>query len=163
MSIKFVKLNGYVKGDIEKVISEIESLKQQKNHFPTNEEIIEFAKNPKTEIHKSYEWDDRVCGVLYRKVQTLRILNDCGFRKVEKDEKGNDIIVLGEKKAIPLYESVKIETGNDGDEIREYTNVLTAFQSNDKQQIKLVGQAIKKYLQIAQEKFDIYNDMMNKL
>ena len=68
MSVKwgFMKF----KADAEKCYREIESLGEVKS-----EEIVEFAKDDKTELHKCFEWDDTKAAERWRVQQARFVCN----------------------------------------------------------------------------------------
>lgn len=52
----------------------------------TPEEVIEKAKDKKSELHKCFEWDDKVAGQKFRLQQARQVLNNLVFIPVEKEE-----------------------------------------------------------------------------
>lgn len=78
------KTGGYnYKADANKIGHEIEKIE-----IKTPEEIVNYARNEKTELHKVFEWDDKTASELYRKQQATGVLNSLVY-VVRKDV--NDI------------------------------------------------------------------------
>lgn len=66
------RVGGYnYKADANLVGHEIEQL-----DFKTPENIVEYARDKDTELHKVFEWDDSVASELYRKNQATTMLNN---------------------------------------------------------------------------------------
>lgn len=78
MSVKW-KIDGIFKADAEKVYSEIGDLRT------TPEEVVEKAKDPESELHKCFEWDDSVAAEKYRIVQAREVLRSIVYVEVSKD------------------------------------------------------------------------------
>ena len=62
------KFDGLFAGDPKKCYDEIG------NKQVTPEEVLNIAKNKKTELHKCFEWDDTVAANKYRLVQARQII-----------------------------------------------------------------------------------------
>lgn len=75
---KFMKL----KGDPEKVYAELQSLGD--NIQPSD--IVDFARNKKTELHKCFEWDDEVAAENYRLSQARTIMVNLVYTEPEEKE-----------------------------------------------------------------------------
>lgn len=74
------KVNLYGDADAQKVYEEI----GEKNTTP--EEILEKAKDPDSELHKCFEWDDSKAAHLYRLGQARTIMANLVFVSDKKDE-----------------------------------------------------------------------------
>jgi len=68
------------KADAQKVYEEIG------DNSITPEEVIEIAKNKKSELHKCFEWDDKIAGQKFRLQQARQVLNNLVFIPVKKEE-----------------------------------------------------------------------------
>ena len=66
MQIKW-KFDNFYKADANKVYEEI-------GEKSTPEEIVEKAKNPNSELHKCFEWDDSIAGAKYRIIQARTLI-----------------------------------------------------------------------------------------
>lgn len=64
------KTPGLFKGDPEKVKSELDTLGAS---FKP-EDIVELAKNPNTELHRCFEWDDKIAADKYRISQARTLI-----------------------------------------------------------------------------------------
>ena len=60
---------GLHKGDAQKCYDECQTLEEV---TPAN--VLEKARNKKTELHKCFEWDDSVAGEKYRLIQARQII-----------------------------------------------------------------------------------------
>lgn len=82
------KIGGIFKADAEKVASEITNI----GDGCTPIEIVEYAKNPSTELNKCFEWNDTVAAEKYRINQAGDVLRNLIIVKVdEKEEKPTNI------------------------------------------------------------------------
>lgn len=80
--IKWKSNNGFFKGvDAEKVHAEIETL----GELYSAEDIVDKARNPESELHKCFEWDDTEAAEKYRQYQA-RIVVDSLMVVVEREE-----------------------------------------------------------------------------
>lgn len=73
------KVNLYGNADAQKVYEEIGE------ETTTPEEILEKAKDPNSELHKCFEWDDKKAAYKYRLQQARTIM--CNLVFVSRDEK----------------------------------------------------------------------------
>lgn len=76
------KFNGLYKADAEKVAGEIESLPSREP-----QDIVDYARNENTELHKCFQWDDSIAANEYRKQQARDIV--CKLVYIP-DEKPNE-------------------------------------------------------------------------
>lgn len=107
------KVNGVFKANPEAVYHEIETI----GDSASPESIVEYAKNDRTELHKCFEWDDKIAGHKYRLEQARHILTLIVV-KADDEEK--------EKGFTPVRIFVK-----SGDAPREYTKVNIAVRNED--------------------------------
>lgn len=63
------KINGIYKADAQKCYEEIG------DSSVSPEEVLNKARDKKTELHKCFEWDDKVAGEKYRLQQARMIIN----------------------------------------------------------------------------------------
>ncbi len=78
MSVKW-RIDGIFKADAEKVYSEIGDTSI------TPEEVLRRAKDPNTELHKCFEWDDSIAAEKYRIEQARMVLRQIVYVEVKKD------------------------------------------------------------------------------
>lgn len=77
------KINGIFKADAQKVDSEIKGIGKS----ATPQQVYEYAKgNPDSELHKCFEWDDRVAAEKYRLSQAQKIIQFIVRVPVSKDK-----------------------------------------------------------------------------
>lgn len=62
-------IQGLFKADAQKCYDECQTLKEV-----TPEQVLEKAKNKRTELHKCFEWDDTVAGEKYRLIQARDVI-----------------------------------------------------------------------------------------
>lgn len=74
-------INGIFKADAEKVSDELSAIKCT----PSN--VVEHARNPKTELHKCFEWNDSIAGEKYREHQAQQVIRNLVIIKEETEEK----------------------------------------------------------------------------
>ena len=77
------KFNGMFNADAETVSKEIETIE---NATPQN--ILEYAKNENTELHKCFDWDDTSAANKWRLQQARQIV--CNLVYKEKEETKNE-------------------------------------------------------------------------
>lgn len=68
------------KADAQKVADEIKSIGESVRP----EEIVDFARNPDTELHKLFEWDDTKAAELYRRQQARTIFCSIVYTETDK-------------------------------------------------------------------------------
>lgn len=64
------KIGGLFKADACEVAKEIYSMGDSVKPA----DLVEFARNPESELHKCFEWDDSVAGEKYRELQASKVL-----------------------------------------------------------------------------------------
>ena len=94
------KVNIYGNADAQKVYEEI----GDQNISP--EELVEKAKNPKSELHKCFEWDDKKAAEKYR-IQQARTLM-CNLVFVTDDEKDDVRVFYNLTFEKPEYHPTKL-------------------------------------------------------
>lgn len=77
------KIDGIFKADPQKVADEIDALGGE----VTPEQLVEAAKDKKSELHKCFDWDNRVAAEKWRKHQARQIM--CFLVIRNEDEDGN--------------------------------------------------------------------------
>jgi hypothetical protein len=70
------------RADPEKVAREVSRL----GNFPTARDVLDEARNPKSELHQCFEWDDTLAGIKYRIIQAQKVLSF--LVRVENDKDG---------------------------------------------------------------------------
>lgn len=70
------------------------------------EEILEKAKDPNSELHKCFEWDDKKAGKLYRLEQARHIV--CNLVFVTDDEKEEPVRVFHISTEPKVYKPTKL-------------------------------------------------------
>ena len=75
------KINGIFKADAQKVADEIDALGEE----VTPEQLVEAAKDKKSELHKCFDWDNKVAAEKWRKHQARQIMCFLVIRKDDGD------------------------------------------------------------------------------
>lgn len=96
------KFNGMFKADAEIVSKEIETID---NATPQN--ILEYAKNENTELHKCFDWDDTSAANKWRLQQARQIVCNLVYKEETKNEQSTALRVFYQSSE-NKYESTKI-------------------------------------------------------
>jgi len=64
------KVQGIFKADASKVATEVSEI----GEAVTPDDLVAYAKDEKSELHKCFEWDDSIAGAKYRKLQAQKVL-----------------------------------------------------------------------------------------
>lgn len=94
------------KADANKCAKEIESLGEK----VTPQQIVDYARDENTELHKVYEWDDSIAAEKYRIYQTRIVIANLVFeepKKTSNGEKASFQIYYNVEKGSNTYEHVK--------------------------------------------------------
>lgn len=95
------KMNGIFKADAEKVASELEKLG---NEYSLSD-VVERAKDKKSEMHSCFEWDDAIASQKYREQQAAVMLRMLVYTKKDGDseEKTNIRFIVSTGKRDNTY------------------------------------------------------------
>jgi hypothetical protein len=127
--------------DPKKVQEELDSLKT-KGKLPDLDKIIEKARDPKTELHKCYEWNKDKAFETYLRSQTRYI---CNHLRVTYTNPETQKVEL----EVSYYTSVKTETG------RRYVPTVDSMQQPQLKEL-VIAEAIQ-YFEKARDKLQMYN------
>jgi len=144
----------------EKVYQEVEIIRKEINSKTQPEDLIEYAKDPNTELHKCFEWDNTKAAFAHRKQQARMVLNGLYITKVKikditiEDVKVSECIIKPiEENKVEKYYNPPIESLSREDE----AEILIKQVLND---LYPLLEKLKKYILIAKS----YNpDIMNSL
>lgn len=126
----------FANADANKVGKELEVIEKEKEL--TRETVLEYAKNKKSELHKCFEWDDKIAGEKYRLFQATNILTSISIVYEEEP-----------KKTTRMYVSIK----NNNDK-REYKNIISVLE-NDEDYKKLLSKAKKDFISYKEKYQDL--------
>ena len=85
--MKYVWNNVGFKADANSVGKELEQL--ERTTSLTNEEVLKYAKSHQnSELHKCFEWDDKIAGEKFRMQQATKLL--CSISIVYEDNNNNE-------------------------------------------------------------------------
>jgi len=76
------KFSGVFRGDAEKIYSEIQSIGEE----ATAKQILDYARDENTELHKCFEWDDSIAAERWRLQQARLIVGNLVYQEPEKQE-----------------------------------------------------------------------------
>lgn len=105
------KVSGLYKADAQAVATELSAIKC------TPENIVEYAKDEGSELHKCFEWDDTIAGHKYRCIQAQQVVRSLVIVREETQE----------KTPLRLFY-------NTGDRTGEYKPVKLVMQNQDEYQ-----------------------------
>jgi hypothetical protein len=106
-------------------IQELENIRKKHNNILKPEDVVEFAANPKTALHKKFTWDDREAARQYRLWQAREIIRI-------------SVNVLPQNnKPFKAYVSIKEDRKNPGGGYRSMIEVMNDTELRK----KLLGQA----------------------
>ena len=99
MTVKW-KIDGVFKADAEKVYSEIGDLKT------TPEDVVKKARDPGSELHKCFDWNDTTAAEKYRLIQARAILRSIVYVEVKKEDAPVRVYQITEQKHV--YQPTKL-------------------------------------------------------
>lgn len=76
------KFGSMFKGDAEKIYSEIQSIGEE----ATAKQILDYARDESTELHKCFEWDNSIAAERWRLQQARLIVCNLVYQEPEKQE-----------------------------------------------------------------------------
>lgn len=109
----------------EQRVAELEQIRTRSGGFLNPEDVVVFAKNPKTALHSWFTWDDTEAAAQYRLWQARQVIRVCVT--VHEDVKGPPI-----RTYVSLYD----DRGENG------YRLLTDVMSDDELRAKLLAQAL---------------------
>ena len=108
---------GY-KADANKVGRELEIIEEREEL--TRETVVEYAKDKNSELHKCFEWDDKIAGEKYRLEQATKVLTSIAIVVDEEP-----------KKVTRMFVNIK------NDDKKSYKNIISVLENNDEYQLLL--------------------------
>lgn len=120
------------KADANKVGKELENIGNELKA----EDVVNYGTNENTELHKCFEWDDKIAGKKYRLVQANSII--CSIS-----------IVTDEKELDSTRAYVNIKTRDSG---RKFKNIAEVIDNDDEYQ-QLINKA-KEEFENCKEKYE---------
>ena len=112
------KIDGIYKADAEKVFEELDGIKC------APENIVDYAKSDKTELHKCFEWDDTIAGHKYRCMQAQGVIRNLVIVNEKSEEKTPLRLFYNTGDRSGEYKSVKMIMRNED----EYAELLKKAQ-----------------------------------
>lgn len=130
--------------DANKVGKELEKI-ESKGEL-TRDAVLEYAKNKKSELHKCFEWDDKIAGEKFRLYQATNVLTSISIVYEEEP-----------KRTTRMYVNIKNEK-----EKREYKNIISVLE-NDEEYKQLLDKAERDFVSYKEKYQSILqlNDLKN--
>ncbi len=102
------KIQGIYKADAGVVGNEIQSIGEQ---F-TTKDIVNKAKDKNTQLHKLFEWNDKIAGKKYREIQAGDIIRNLVVVKVDTEtgtsKKTNIRVFVSDNRRNGVYKSITV-------------------------------------------------------
>ena len=133
-----------LKADAQKVGAELETLNEDQQGL-TPAAILDKARDPDTELHKCFEWDDTEAAEQYRLVQARFLVRNLVITKEDRDEVRIEL-------QIRAYESVKVENHN------RYVPTIQAL--NDPDTRREIIHTLMNDISELQRKLQLYKDIV---
>lgn len=125
------RVPSYFKGvnatKVEREISALDAI--------TPRNIVEYARDEKSELHKCFEWDDTIAAQKHREYQARQILSQIVVKHVEDDK----------EKLVPVRVFVNTKRNT-----KEYKNISFVIQDRDEYEL-LVERARKELVSFVQK------------
>lgn len=128
----------FANADANKVGHELEEIEKEKGSL-TRVDVLEKAKNPRTELNKCFEWDDSIAGEKWRLQQASFILTSISVKTEEIE---------------PTRYYVNVKTV---DEEKIFKNIKAVIQ-NEEEYNQLLERAKNEFINYKQK----YEKMINK-
>jgi hypothetical protein len=144
------KIKGLFKADAEAVYEEITSLGEE----VTPEQVVEFAKDKNTELHKCFEWDNRKAAHKYRIAQAQSIFRNIAYVKEYADEEGNGQTVI--VRAITCTNERK-NTYETIERCIENPESFARLQASMLKDLTIFTQRYERYASLKAEYFDLFD------
>jgi hypothetical protein len=122
---------------------ELENIAKKNGGILRAQDVVEFAKDPKTELHKSFEWDDSEAAKRYRIVQAQQVIR-CHVIQIESDSG---------PRTVRAYQSLPSMRGN-----HEYVKTSDCL-SNDEWKDEMLKTALRE-LNSFREKYGILSKLV---
>jgi hypothetical protein len=120
----------------DKIVEELEKIRQKNDGYLRPEDVIKEAQNIKNILHSHFEWDNKKAGQEYRLWQARQLISVC-------------VVTIGNKtEPIRAYVSLTTDRHN-GNGYRAMTEILT----NTKLRSQMLAEALKE-LQIFKNKYN---------
>lgn len=138
---------GFVKADANKCAQEIVSIGESTNA----QQIVDFARDENTELHKCFEWDDKVAGEAYRRDQARWVVRHLVIKEQEPPKDKPEIRFFFKPSKAEGYKQTQLIVRNED----EYSSLLT-------QALKELGWFRAKYGRLVEleELFAVIDDML---
>ena len=122
---------------------ELEIISEKNGGILRPQDVVEFAKNPETELHKSFEWDDSEAAKKYRIVQAQQVIR-CHVIQLESDNG---------PRSVRAYQSLPSMRG----ENHEYIKTSDCL-NNEEWKAEMLKQALRE-LNAFREKYGIFSSL----
>jgi len=107
---------------IAKIRQELEIIRKNNKGLLNPEDVVEFAKNKNTALHKSFEWDDKKASAAYRIAQAEGIIRRVKVTIVNKQK---------EEVKVRCYVSLPEDRGSKSDGKGNYRHIDSVISEKD--------------------------------
>ena len=140
-------VGGFVKADANKCAQEIVSIGESAEA----QQVVDFARDENTELHKCFEWDDKVAGEAYRRDQARWVLRHLVIKEQEPPKYKPEIRFFFKPNKTEGYKQTQLIVRNED----EYASLLA-------QALKELGWFRAKYGRLVEleELFTMIDELM---
>lgn len=137
----------------QKVAEELYAIRDELSFNEAVTIVRKYAEDPKTELHKCLEWDNKIASEKYRILQVRSVLSGIAIRRVTADSSG-------EKKEfeIRLFESIPQKSRTD---YRHYVLNHEALEEGGKLAEAII-QEISNWMMQAKHKAELYSNVIGE-
>lgn len=122
------------KADANKVYAEIQSIGEQ----VTPKQIVEYARNEDTELHKCFEWNDEVAAEKFRIEQAKQVIRTLYIVPEKKDAQPIRVMHITEQRNVYQPTQLFLSNENEYDALlKRALKELEAFKNKYKNLIEL--------------------------
>ena len=144
------KIKGLYKADAEKVFNEITSIGEE----VTPQEVVDYARDKDTELHKCFEWKDRVAAEKYRLHQARAVMQNIitvvAYKGDDDTDKSVTVrAIVSTNKYETKYETVTRAIENPESFARIQTSML--------KDIQIFKQRYEKYASLKSEYIELFD------
>jgi hypothetical protein len=123
--------------EVDQVREELEAIRSHHGGILRAEDVVEFARDETTALHRQFEWDDTEAAHQYRLEQARRVIR---LRVTVTENLGSD-------RPIPMYVSLSSDRVIPGGGYRPFVDVM----SDEQMRAELLRQAMEEFKRVARK------------
>lgn len=123
--------------EVEQVREELEAIRSHHGGILRAEDVVEFARDETTALHRQFEWDDTEAAHQYRLEQARRVIR---LRVTVTENLGSD-------RPVPMYVSLSSDRVIPGGGYRPFVDVM----SDEQMRAELLRQAMEEFNRVARK------------